>query len=150
MEWSNTTAASCRYGDIAENIFGDAEIIWENSECDYQGWANVLAAMPDGTFIHYEWSYGSCSGCDEWEARDLSDDEVEAEMRRGMAVLKDRETLRKYLHLTEGFEDAKVPTSNSLDNGSIPGMMRVLTGGAQTDFEQMACAAQKWLAENQR
>lgn len=97
MKWNETIASKCRYGDVAERIFSDAEIIWECSEDDYQGSANVIASMPDGTFIHYEWTYGSCSGCDEYESLGLSDDEIEADMRKTMAVLKDRETLRKYL-----------------------------------------------------
>jgi hypothetical protein len=59
MRWDQTDASKCRYGEVAERIFKDADIIWEHSMSDYQGYANVLAAMPDGTFVHYEWSYGS-------------------------------------------------------------------------------------------
>jgi hypothetical protein len=59
MKWSETIASKCRYGSEAGEIFRDSEIIFESAECDYQGFANVLAKMPDGTFVHYEWSYGS-------------------------------------------------------------------------------------------
>jgi len=149
MKWEETEADKCRYGEIASRIFGEAEIIWERSEAGYQGSANVLAAMPDGTFVHYEWTYGSCSGCDEWEARGLSDDEVEQEMRSAMAVLKDVETLRKYLHLTEGFEDAEAPSANTPTNGGIVGPLRALCGTDGTEFQAMACAAQEWLAKRE-
>lgn len=144
MKWEETVASQCRYGDVAERIFSEAEIIWEHSESDYQGWANVLAKMPDGTFIHYEWTYGSCSGCDEWEDRGLTDDEVEQEMRRTMVLFQNAETLPRYLRLEDEFKDASYPTANSPANGSIPGMMRWL-GGIGSDFKAMGEAFQQWL-----
>jgi hypothetical protein len=146
MRWEATVASSCRYGDVAGRIFRDAEIIWENSESDYQGFANVLAHMPDGTFAHYEWTYGSCSGCDEWEARDLTDEQVEAEMRSALAVLPDKEALMKYLHLDPVYtQDMKYPTANTPTNASVPGMMRYLCGGQGEDFKSMAMAAAEYL-----
>ena len=103
MKYSETIASKCRYGDVAERIFGEALILWEHSEDDYSGNANLFAKMPDGQFCHYEWTYGSCSGCDEWEERKLSDDAVEAEMRKSAAWLKDLETARRYLRLEGEF-----------------------------------------------
>lgn len=101
MKWSETTASKARYGNVAERIFGEAEILWENSTDDYQGSCNVVARMPDGTFAQYAWSYGSCSGCDDWESRfgyeDFADDKVEAEMRQATVTFADAETLQKYL-----------------------------------------------------
>jgi hypothetical protein len=148
MRWEDTVASTCRYGDVAGRIFKDAEIIWEHSEADYQGFASVLAAMPDGTFVNYNWSYGSCSGCDEWESSGLGDDEIEAVMRNAMAVLPSRKVLAKYLKLEGEFKDARVPTANAPTNGSIPGMLHVLTGGIGTDFKDMGLAAVKWMEEN--
>lgn len=69
MKYRDTVACSCRYGDVAYDIFCDADIIWENSYNDWQGSAEVLAHMSNGSFAHYEWDYGSCSGCDTWEAQ---------------------------------------------------------------------------------
>ncbi len=145
MRWEDTIASRCRYGDTLAPLFEGGEVVWEHSEADYQGSANVLVAMPDGTFIHYEWSYGSCSGCDEWEARDLSDEEIRAEATRAMAVISGRDALKRYLHLDGEFEDAKVPTANAPTNGSLPGMMRLLCGGIGDEFREMAAAAEKWL-----
>jgi len=99
VRYSETIASQCRYGDVAARIFGEAEIIWEHSEKDYQGFAKLLARMPDGRFAHYEWEYGSCGGCDDWENRELSDDSIESEMRGHVAWLPDVETARRYLHL---------------------------------------------------
>lgn len=146
MRWEKTVASGCRYGEVAERIFGNAEIIWENSENDYQGFANVLAHMPDGTFVHYEWTYGSCSGCDEWEARELDEDQVEEEMRSAMAILPNKNALMKYLHLDpEYVGDMRYPTANHPTNGSVPGMMRTLTSGRSDDFKSMATAAARYL-----
>lgn len=145
MKWEETIASSCRYGDDAGAIFGDAEIIWENSEADYQGSANLLARFSDGSFAHYSWTYGSCSGCDEWESRDLTPEQVVEEMKNGMAVIPDVEHLKRYLHLEGEYKNALLPTTNSPTNGSVPGMMKYLSGGWGDDFESMRKTATDWL-----
>ena len=100
MRWDQTIAAQCRYGNIAERIFGEADIIWEHSEENWQGHVNVLARFTDGTFGHYEYTYGSCAGCDEWEDRGLSHDEIEQIMRHEMVTFPaDGVILRRYLKL---------------------------------------------------
>jgi hypothetical protein len=80
MEWHETIASKCRYGDIAKKIWEDWNILWEDSEDDYQGHATILAEG-GGKYSFYEWWYGSCSGCDTWEAANMSDEDVEKEMR---------------------------------------------------------------------
>jgi hypothetical protein len=130
MRWQDTVASKCRYGDIAGNIFGGGDVIWEESYDDYQGHANVLVYMPDGSFAHYAWDYGSCSGCDTWEAAGLSDDAIEAEMSNGTAWLKNTEHLRRYLRL-EGDEAANAP--------------RMWNGEPASSFENMRATAEKWL-----
>ena len=39
MKWSDTTASKCRYGEIAGEIWGGWDVIWECSSDDYQGHA---------------------------------------------------------------------------------------------------------------
>jgi hypothetical protein len=68
-----------RYAEIAVKMYGDWDLLWENSEVDYQGYVEFLATK-EGKYVYLEWSYGSCSHCDEWE--DLSDEEVESSMRK--------------------------------------------------------------------
>lgn len=105
MKWNDTVASSCRYGEIAGRIFKGAEILWENSDCDYQGHANVLAILPNGDLCHYEWTYGSCAGCDSWEAYDLTEDQIEAEMRRDAVFISDMKIMIKYLqHVTKDYQ----------------------------------------------
>ncbi len=144
MKWDDTIASTCRYGEIAGRIFGAGEVIWEDSECGYQGHANVLVKMPDGSYIHYEWTYGSCSGCDYWEAAGLTDDAVEAEMRREMTTLKDLATLRRYARLEDEFEEATRPMSpKPVGEGSVPGMLYNYFGGASEAFRFMQAAVER-------
>jgi len=128
MVWQECIASRCRYGELAGRAFGEPEIIWEHSEDDYQGSANFLGQMTDGRFVHYEWSYGSCSGCDEWEAEGYSDEQIIEIMRSQAAFFPDVTTVKRYLHL-EGFEHAI---------------------NISEDFEEMGRAFAKWCEENGR
>ena len=96
MRYDETIASKCRYGDVAQRIFGEDEIIWEDSEEGYTGSASLLVKRQDGSFAHYEWSYGSCSGCDDWEMRELTDDQIEAEMRAQTAWLSNGAAVKRY------------------------------------------------------
>lgn len=42
MKWNETTANECRYGEVAERIWGTSEILWEQSYADYQGEAAIF------------------------------------------------------------------------------------------------------------
>jgi len=160
MKWSETTASKCRYGDIAERIFGEAEVIWEHSEADWQGFANILVHMPDGRFGHYEWTYGSCSGCDEWENLRVSgadpyssdyyerrQDAVEQIMREATAWFDDEATLRRYLQLEDS--DTTYPTANTPTNGGLSGMLHILSGEVGADFHNMGHAFDAWSRSQQ-
>ena len=148
MRYSETVASQCRYGDVAERIFGEAEILWEHSEADYSGNANLFAKMPDGQFCHYEWTYGSCLGCDEWEDRGLDDDAIEAEMRKTAAWLKDLETAKRYLRLEGEFAQVSSPSAQSPTAGGIAGMIRQLSGEVGQDFLAMRDAFEVWCSSS--
>jgi len=106
MRWEDTEAAECRYGDIAGEIWGDWEIIWENSEADYQGSASFIA-YKDGTYVYYEWDYGSCSGCDTWEAANYTDEQIEKEMRRDAVEYHSMRDLVSWVRSAEKFQEGK-------------------------------------------
>ena len=145
MKWTDTVASNCRYGSIAERLFKDAEIIWEDSDDDYQGYATVLAQMADGRFCLYDWTYGSCSGCDEWEDRGLSDDEIEIEMCRAAAFFSTVEQVQRYFHLDPYVEDVPWPSANLVTNGSVPGMLHSAFGGIGDEFKAAGAAFEAWL-----
>ncbi len=101
MKWLETTADKCRYGEIARVIFGDWEILWEDSEANYQGHASILAKK-DNQYAFYEWWYGSCSGCDGWEADDATDAQIEKEMRDTTIWFESKQELKNWLDRLDG------------------------------------------------
>jgi hypothetical protein len=100
MKWNETIASECRYGHIAGKIFGNADIIWEDSESGWQGHAKILAAMPDNTFALYYWSYGSCSFCDSWERAEFTGEQIQEEMRKDTSYM-DLNALKKYYKIDD-------------------------------------------------
>ena len=134
MNWDDTVASKCRYGDIVGDAFGDPKIIWESSYDDYQGYANIFGITNDGRYFHYDWSYGSCAGCDEWEAQNYSYQEIMQIIRDTAAIFKTKEHAMKYLKLEE---DVKYPAANSIINGAFPGMIRMLSCQFSNDFDNL-------------
>jgi hypothetical protein len=100
MNWNESVASRCRYGDVAERIWKDWEIVWEDSQDDYQGHATILAKKGD-RYSFYEWWYGSCSGCDAWESDGKGDDAIEAEMRDSAMWFDDKEQLKRWLDMLD-------------------------------------------------
>jgi len=123
MAWKDTIASKCRYGGIAGQVWGDWNILWEDSEANYQGHASFLAEK-NGKYCFYEWWYGSCSGCDTWESKDYGDGAVQNEMRKTALWLDDEQQLMKWLNMLEG----RAPVSNHSDGG-IVGNLDILSGG---------------------
>ena len=122
-KFNESVAANCRYGDLAESIWGDWDLVWERSCDDYQGSANFLIHK-NGKFVAYQWDYGSCSGCDTWEAAEMSVEQVVHEMKRDAITMTvaaakrwvqhmphddQREELHKFLALCEW--DVPLPPS---------------------------------------
>lgn len=105
MKWADTVASNCRYANIAEEIFGEAEIIAERSDDGYQGYVNVLAKLPDGRYCHYEYSYGSCSGCDTWEATEATGEQILAEMKRDAVYFDSLNELDAYFAIVVASDD---------------------------------------------
>jgi len=73
----------CRYclelGTALQRV-GATKLLFLNYTSDYQGSVDISALLSDGRVFSYEYSYGSCSGCDGWEANESSSDVIVAEM----------------------------------------------------------------------
>jgi len=100
MDWTETTASYCRYSGVAKRIWGDWDILWEHSYATWQGEANFFAKKGH-RYCAYSWAYGSCSGCDAWEAAGLTDKEIEAAMRKGAMWITGKEALKRWLEMLE-------------------------------------------------
>lgn len=82
---------NARYSENLETVINSLnaiEILHLEYESDYQGYVDIDVLLKNGKVFIYDYYYGSCSGCDEWEARNLSNEEIEQEMLRA-AVLYD-------------------------------------------------------------
>lgn len=92
----------CRYSEYLINVLGKlgvASILELNYEDDYQGFVSVHALLKNGRIFVYSYNYGSCSGCDEWEAREMEGEkfDIEDEMLND-AVFYNQENYEKYLN----------------------------------------------------
>ena len=106
MKWDQSTASKCRYSNVATRILENADILIDNSVDDYQGRVDLIAFMPNSDIITFTYSYGSCSGCDDWEDRRLSESQIEEEMRRDcMEIFTDYEEFKKYLDAVNLFDE---------------------------------------------
>jgi hypothetical protein len=76
MKWEQTVASGCRWSEFAEENWKDWDFLWEDSEADYQGYAEFIAHK-NGKYVHVYWTYGSCSDCDPWE--DMNYEEAKKE-----------------------------------------------------------------------
>ena len=106
MKWKKTKASRCRYSNIVEKIFGECEIIWEECENYWSGEVNILVDMSDNKFAFYSYSYGSCIGCDEWEARNLTDEQIKEEILHDTIWFDGSTQLLEFLKNRESALDA--------------------------------------------
>jgi uncharacterized protein (UPF0303 family) len=74
---------SARYSGGLESVInnlGGEEVLRLSYEADYQGYVDIDVLLNDGRVFSYRYYYGSCSGCDEWENRELTSEQIEEEM----------------------------------------------------------------------
>lgn len=75
---------NARYSEVLQMLLtelGGVRLLRKDYESDYQGHVDVDVLLNDGRVFTYYYSYGSCSGCDEWEDRGLSDDQIKDTMK---------------------------------------------------------------------
>lgn len=74
-----------RWHETVADALPDGEVLFSTGSDGYQGSVAIVARLDDGRWLHYDWSYGSCSGCDAWEGQ--PEDDVKDEIRLGAAVM---------------------------------------------------------------
>jgi hypothetical protein len=82
-----------RYSDILASLLdsiGATEVLRLDYESDYSGYVDCDVLLSNGKVFSYKYYYGSCSGCDDWEDRGLSDDEISAEMLKESTTFENR------------------------------------------------------------
>ena len=93
VKFAESTAAQCRWSEYAAELFGDWDVIWDESNADYQGAVRFLAHK-DGRFGFLSYSYGSCAGCDSWEGQD--DGEIRKDFQNMAEFFDDVHVLKKF------------------------------------------------------
>jgi hypothetical protein len=107
VRYQDTIASECRYGEYAAVIWRDMNILWEQAENSYQGYACLLGEDSEGRIHLGGWVYGSCSGCDDWEFRNASSEEIVEDMRRAVMTF---DSPQAYLEWHPG--EQKKPTTS--------------------------------------
>jgi hypothetical protein len=102
--WDDTVASECRWSGLVMTALGIIDVrfqvVWEDSEADYQGHAAFLGRDPEASprdfskWWFYEWGYGSCAGCDGWDGIDEA--EIKREIRSSALFFNDA-TLKIWL-----------------------------------------------------
>ena len=93
-------ACECaRYSNNLEIVINSLEgekILDLKYESDYSGYVDIAVLLKDGRVFTYYYSYGSCCGCDEWEVRELTNNEIEAEMLKDATFFDSLEDYKKF------------------------------------------------------
>ena len=97
--YNNSKYKICRYSDNALEVLRGKYLLEDVSDnCPYQGCLEVYCYDKDKkTIIYLEYGYGSCSGCDDWERRDLSYEEIVKEIKDLILEIKIEDLLKKEL-----------------------------------------------------
>jgi len=90
----------CRYchqlGEALRQVHA-VRLLFLNYVSDYQGNVDISALLSDGRVFSYEYSYGSCSGCDSWEAEEASYEDVVAEMIKSATYFDSEESWKGWM-----------------------------------------------------
>ena len=83
VQWNKKLVDNARYADILFDVIsnlGGRRLLALDYDADYQGYVDISVLLDDGRVWSYMYSYGSCAGCDDWEDRELTRNEIAKEM----------------------------------------------------------------------
>ena len=99
---------SCRYCDELGTALKEvraSKLLFLSYTSDYQGSVDVSALLEDGRVFSYEYSYGSCSGCDSWEAEELTYDAIVQEMVKNGTYFDSIGSWTAWMNTRRGWND---------------------------------------------
>lgn len=88
-----------RYSECLEDVInelGGVEVLRLAYEADWQGFVDIDVLLEDGRVFSYKYYYGSCSGCDEWEDRNLDHHEIKEVMLLEAAFMSSLEAYNEW------------------------------------------------------
>ena len=87
----------CRYEEnlnyALKSLGGIKKILRLDFDSDYQGYIDCDVLLKNDKIFSYKYEYGSCSACDDWEHRELSDEEISSEMIKEATIF---DNLKEY------------------------------------------------------
>lgn len=89
----------CRYCDILGDVLtklDSVEILYKDFDSGHSGYVDIDVLLKDGRVFSYNYLYGSCSGCDEWECRNLPRDDIEKIMKQEATFFDSLEQYKKW------------------------------------------------------
>jgi hypothetical protein len=101
----------CRYGGEVHELFKDWTVLLDQSVSDYQGNVTVLFRERDhwaSKFCYVDFYYGSCSGCDEWEDRQLTSEQIKEEITKNSLWFSNRGEIMRYIERAKAWENIKL------------------------------------------
>lgn len=96
-----------RYSSHLEDVLAKlqaVEVLRVEYESDYQGFVDIDVLLADGRVFTYKYWYGSCSGCDEWESRELSSEEICEEMLKEATLYPNIELYKEWRATVKQFQ----------------------------------------------
>jgi hypothetical protein len=95
----------CRYADdlqcVVDSLGGAAKVLRLKYSSDYSGDVDVDLLLNDGRVFSYYYAYGSCSGCDTWEAEFSCDSvKVQKAMRDECTIFNNITDYEKWRAMT--------------------------------------------------
>ena len=108
---------NCRYcEELGEALRekGAVKLLFLDYVSDYQGSVDISALLSDGRVFSYEYSYGSCSGCDGWEASESTHEDIVKEMIDNGTYFDSIESWNSWMASRKGWQDDEPIMSRNL------------------------------------
>lgn len=95
---------NARYSYILDeviNLIGGKEVLRIEYESDWSGYVDIDVLLDDNRVFSYKYNYGSCSGCDEWEANELDKNDIKEIMLQESTIFDNIDSYNKWRLMVE-------------------------------------------------
>ena len=94
--------------DVVNELKGVNVLRLEYDESDYQGFVDIDVLLENGKVFSYMYNYGSCSGCDTWEAEGYSYEQIKQIMLKESTMFDNIELYNKWRLMVENKNRGKL------------------------------------------
>lgn len=93
-----------RYSTFLNDVINElkgVKVLRLEYESDYQGFVDIDVLLENGKVFSYMYNYGSCSGCDTWEAEEYNDEQIKQIMLKDSTTFDNIELYNKWRLMVE-------------------------------------------------